>query len=219
MRCVNIFSFITDNVFNRHTSHYQKLVYHLYLVHCPTSPHLLSLSPHLLSLFPTSYSLSSPPPPLSLSLYPPPPPSLLLFPSGNGASDLEWQALSYLLRYPPELLVGALGEERYRGGVVSLFQCLQCHTLNKQVRPFPAMSHTCLYLSPSSMPLSLPILHSSSILYWMSLYWNWFQNWTLNCPHDHNQMKFLVSRHSKHITEDVIQFSINGYHYYHMDEK
>ena len=38
-----------------------------------------------------------------------------------------------LLRYPPELLVGAMGGERYREGVVSLFRCLQCHSLNKQV--------------------------------------------------------------------------------------
>jgi hypothetical protein len=53
--------------------------------------------------------------------------------SGGDSRELEWRALNQLLRYPPELLVRALGEGRHREGVLSLFQCLQCHTLNKQL--------------------------------------------------------------------------------------
>ena len=59
---------------------------------------------------------------------------------GEGSRDLSWRALGQLLSYPPELLVTALGQDRYRGGVVSLCECLQCHTLNKQVCPSPSFS-------------------------------------------------------------------------------
>ena len=100
-----------------------------------------SLPPSIpLSLLP-SLPLSLPPflpPTLSPSL----PPSL----SSNGLSgdrgsssdrdvkELQWRALNQLLRYTPELLVAAMGGERHREGVLTLFECLQCHTLNKQVR-------------------------------------------------------------------------------------
>ena len=85
---------------------------------------------------------------------------------GDGESrELEWKALSQLLRYPPELVVGALGEERYRGGVVTLFECLQCHTLNKQVSIFllfPSTLHIHVLLPPSLSPsLLAALLHAT----------------------------------------------------------
>lgn len=75
----------------------------------------------------------------------------------GGESDLSWRALGQLLSYPPELLISAIGEDCYRGGVVTLFECLQCHTLNKQVSTPPILS------SPSSS--SSPSLSLTVVLY------------------------------------------------------
>ena len=66
---------------------------------------------------------------------PSPPPLHTRTHSTTDERELEWRALNQLLRYPPEIAVAALGEERYREGILVLFKCLQCHRLNKQVSP------------------------------------------------------------------------------------
>jgi sorting nexin-25 len=80
------------------------------------------------------------------------PPGEVVGRSSGEEGDLAWRALGQLLSYPPELLVTALGEDRYRGGVVTLFEFLQCHALNKQLlytlldvivtELFPELNHT-----------------------------------------------------------------------------
>ena len=88
---------------------------------------------------------------------------------GAESGGVAWRALGQLLSYPPELLVTAIGQDRYRGGVVTLFECLQCHTLNKQVCSLSlSVNHlslsVCTYVTPSlsltvpPAPLSLQLL-------------------------------------------------------------